>query len=621
MCGICGAVYVSGTGADAGGVARMAELLAHRGPDDAGLWQGADAALAHRRLSVLDPTPSGHQPWIGGQGRYVLSYNGEVYNFRALRHDLETLGWTFHTQCDTEVLAAALETWDVGALAKLNGMFAFAWYDTQERRLLLARDRLGIKPLFYAESNHGLVFASELDALRRGGLVRATLKPSALDAYLAYLYIPEPDTIYTEVQKLLPGAYLEWREGSLRLERYWQPHYAIDTRWTLDSAAEAYRALLEDAVRLQCVSDVPLGAFLSGGLDSSSVVGQLSRVLDRPVKTFTIGFDDTQADELHYARIAARHFGTDHTEEILRPDLINLLPGLVRHFGEPFADSSALPMWLVARVARAQVTTVLSGDGGDELFAGYSWAHANWFVYRYRRVPGPLRAMAGALFERLPASPRAEKLRRFHGDAALDPHEGFRRRLTCFPAAERARIFRAEFAERLALGPDRFLEVAGGAAGLSEEDWMLYQDTCMYLPGDILAKVDRMTMAHALEARVPLLDHRIVEFAATVPFALKYDGRRSKRVAKHALRGLLPPELLRQRKRGFAIPIDRWFRESLGKHFEEAVLTPTARCGEILNVSALREILDRHRSGKEHYGHRLWAVLVLEHWLREQAAQ
>ena len=555
MCGICGLVHaLPETRADLEALDRMNAALAHRGPDDQGTWHGGHAALGHRRLSILDPTPAGHQPWLSPDGRRALVYNGEIYNFRELAKELMCAGRRFRTECDTEVLMAALEQWGDEAVTRLNGMFVFAYYDADKRRTLLVRDRLGIKPLFYTLQNGCLGFASELDALRQSRCFDLSIRPEALDAYLAYLYIPEPDTIYRNVFQVRPGEKVVFENGTLRTKRYWRLEYDIDPAWTLDTAAEAYRNLLEDAVRLRRVSDVPLGAFLSGGLDSSSVVGMLSNLSDRKVKTFSIGFDDAEADELAYARIAARHFATDHTEEILHPDMAELLPRLVRHFGEPFADSSALPTWLVSQVARREVTVALSGDGGDELLAGYRWLHMNCHVARYRRVPKALRQGADCLLRALPDSPRVRQFQRFSHDSFLDALESFRRRQTCFTPENRAMLYAPEFAETLPVSPeDRYIEHAAAAPG-DPQNAMLYQDTMMYLPGDILAKVDRMSMAHALEARVPLLDYRLVEFAATVPFHLKYDGHTSKRLAKHAMRGFLPPELLTQRKRGFAIP-------------------------------------------------------------------
>ncbi len=618
MCGIGGFIHLDPERpANPGVLENLQAALAHRGPDDAGMWHQGPAGLAHRRLSILDPTPAGHQPMQSADGRFVVSFNGELYNFRELRAELAALGAKFLTQCDTEVLLEAHRRWGDRAVQRFNGMFAYALYDTERRRLLLVRDRLGIKPLFYTRHNGTFAFASELNALRRAGFIPGELNPAALDAFFAYLYIPAPDTAFKDVFKLLPGEQLVVEDGVVSRERYWRLEYAVDPGWRLETAAEAWRALLEDAVRLQQVSDVPLGAFLSGGLDSSAVVGMLARQSARPIKTFSIGFDDAHADELRYARIAAARFATDHTECMLRPEMADLAARFSAHFGEPFADSSALPTWLVSQVARQSVTVALSGDGGDELFAGYSWAHRNLQVAQYRRVPYALRRLAQAGLDCLPESPRFNKLRRFHADSFLSPQESFRRRLTCLAPDVRAGLYTPEFQAAVNAGPlDRYAEHYARAAGLGEADRMLYVDTSMYLPDDILTKVDRMSMAHGLEVRVPLLDHRAVEFAATVPFALKCAAGVSKRLAKHALRGLLPPELLAQRKQGFAVPIQRWFREALCGHFREAVLGAQARCVSHLKRDSLEVLLTRHVSGREDLGHALWSVLIFEHWLR-----
>ena len=369
-------------------------------------------------------------------------------------------------------------------------------------------------------------------------------------------------------------------------------------------------------MRLQRVSDVPLGGFLSGGVDSSCVVAMLAGMSDRPIKTFTIGFGDRAADETAHARRVAERFATDHTEEILAPNMTDVAAGLALHFGEPFADSSAVPTWLVSRLARRQVTVALSGDGGDELFAGYTWAHRSLAVARYRAVPAPLRHLVACALRAVPSSPLIGKLRRFSDESFMALREGFRRRETCFDVSFRAALYSPMLAQGVAhAAVDRFAQWAD-VGPESFREWMLYQDTVMYLPDDILTKVDRMSMAHSLEARVPLLDHRLVEFAATLPFGLKYSGGISKRVVKHALRDLLPPETLQQRKQGFGIPIHRWFREDLGAAFKADVLREGARCKRLLKAASIQSLFDAHAAGRENHGHHLWTLLMLEYWMR-----
>lgn len=617
MCGICGLAFAdTALRVDESTVAAMNNAMNHRGPDDAGVWHGGHVALAMRRLSIIDLF-NGHQPMMNDDGSVVIVFNGEIYNFADVRADLEKQGHAFRTMSDTEVILHGYEQYGDDVLRHLNGMFAFAVYDAKHERLLLARDRVGIKPLFYTVRNNTLAFSSELDSLLRSALVSGALNLSALDAYFTFLYIPAPDTVFRDVYQLRPGEKLVFHKGEIKTERYWSLKFQPTASWTLDSAAETYMELLEDAVRLQRVSDVPLGAFLSGGIDSTSVVGMLSLMTPVPIKTFTIGFDDAHADELRYARIAARHFGTDHTEEILRPNMVDVAAGLMRHFGQPFADSSAVPTWLVSKVARKQVTVALSGDGGDELFAGYTWAHMTRRVGQYARLPLVLRFALDAALRLAPHIPRVEKLRRFSRDSFLPPLERFRRRLTCFSSEERAALYAPGFANGVAAHTvDRFMEHADSACSISDDDLMLYQDFGMYLPDDILTKVDRMSMAHGLEARVPILDHRLVEFAATVPFELKFNGRVAKRLVKRGIANMTPPELLRQRKQGFAIPIQRWFRDELRNHFEDIALGDSARNSEFLNPHAVKRLFAIHTNGKENYGHHLWAILMFEHWLR-----
>lgn len=617
MCGICGIAHTARTQhVDRARLRHMNKALQHRGPDDAGAWFGGHVGLAMRRLSVIDLF-RGKQPLMNEEGSIILVYNGEIYNYRELRHDLETRGHVFRTLSDTEVVLRAYEEHGDDALHRLNGMFAFALYDARHDRLLLARDRVGIKPLFYSFRNNVLVFASELDAIMRSGMVRGALNPSAIEAYFSFLYVPGPDTIYRDVHKLMPGHKLVLQRGTMRIEPYWQLELKPDENWTVEAASERYIELLTDAVRAQCVSEVPLGAFLSGGLDSCSVVAMMHVTSAAPVKTFTIGFDDAHLDEIRYARLAAQHFETEHTEEILRPDMVDTAPYLARFFGEPFADSSALPMWLVSQVARREVTVALSGDGGDELFAGYTWLHMTEHVQRYQRMPRPLRAAAHGLLRALPRSARINKLRRFSGDSFLSPLEVFRRRQTTFDRDARARLFGPELAAAIAEeSRDRYQERLDALPDLPPLQKMLLLDFSVYLPDDILTKVDRMSMAHSLEARVPLLDNSIVDFAATLPPSMKLNGRISKFIVKKAVGPIMPPELMKQRKQGFAIPIQRWFRDDLREHFVQAVLSHESRNSALLNRRCIRAVYDEHIQQYDDRGHQLWAILMFEHWLR-----
>lgn len=595
-------------------VDRMSAGIVHRGPDDSGTFLKGPCILAARRLSVID-VEHGHQPMASADERYALAFNGEIYNAPALREELQQRGHTFRTRCDTEVLLAACIEWGDAAAERLNGMFAFAFYDAEQARLLLVRDRMGIKPLYVVEREGDLYFASELDALLRAGVVSGAIDAASLDAYFTYLYVPGPETIFQEVTQVNPGEQFVWQAGRATRRSYWRPEYTVDDAWSLDTAAEEYMDLLCDSVRLQRVSDVPLGAFLSGGMDSASVVAALAEA--GPVETFTIGFRDPAADERAYAEAVADRFGTRHTSEVMEPDLVDLLPRLVPHFGQPFADSSAVPTYLVSKLARESVTVALSGDGGDELFAGYTWLHMTYRARAGRRVPAPLRRLAGTVAAMGETSPVMGKIQRFVHDTFASEIEVFRRRQTCFGAEERARLYN--------MGPTRAIQRAARdrfqghwdeAEGISDDDRMLRQDLRMYLPDDVLTKVDRMSMAASLEVRVPLLDHRIVEFASTLPFALKYDGGVSKRVAKHAFRNILPEVVLKQRKRGFSIPVDQWFRGPLRAYFKEAVLATDSEVRAWLDPLEIGRLWEAHQTGRRNYGHRLWCLLAFELWLR-----
>jgi len=618
MCGICGIAHEDASrAADTAALDAMTRALFHRGPDDGGTWVRRNVGLGARRLSVID-VAHGHQPMANEDESCAIVFNGEIYNADELRKDLEALGHRFRTRCDTEVVLRAYEAWEEAAVQRFNGMFAFAVWDARRERLYIARDRVGIKPLVYTERGGAFAFSSELDSLVRSGLVSGAISPAALDAYLTYLYVPHPDTIYQGVHTLGPGEALIWQRGRLRREVYWRPQMRPVRSWRLGAATEAYAALLHDAVRRQRVSDVPLGAFLSGGIDSTSVVAFLAEAGGSRTKTFTIGFEDADADERKFARLAAETFGTEHIEAVAAPDAAAMSGELIQHFGEPFADSSAIPTYMVSKLAREHVTVALSGDGGDELFAGYSWLHMTRKVAGYARWPRALRSLVGAGLHLAPRTAWWDKVRRFSADAALPPMERFRRRHTCFTAAQRAELYApAAGAAVRAAAEDRFRAHWDESSGADDNDRMLHQDLRMYLPDDVLTKVDRMSMAVSLEVRVPLLDHRIVEFAATLPFGMKYNSGESKRIMKRALRDKVPPALLAQRKRGFAVPVHRWFRDGAAAGLlEDLALAPGARLASYVEPRTVRTLLDAHRAGRGDYGHHLWALLMLEQWLR-----
>jgi len=620
MCGICGQyVHEIPAGPNQDAIRRMTKALIHRGPDDEGLWSNEHVGLAARRLSIQD-VESGHQPMVSKDGQWSLALNGEIYNTQVLRKDLEAGGVTCKTRCDTEVAVEAFARWGEGALDRFNGMFAIAAYHLDSNTLLLARDRMGIKPLFYSEVSGGVLFSSELKSLMESEIVLRDIDYDSVDAFLAYQYIPAPSTIYRGAKKLLPGHVLRVHGKKTELRRYWSIDYSTDKSWTLDSASERFWEILTDSVKIRLLSDVPLGAFLSGGIDSSAVVAAMSEVSSDPIKTFSIGFEDAASNELPYARVVAEHFGTDHTEEILNPNWQSIFPSLLDHFGEPFGDSSALPMYLVSKTARESVTVALSGDGGDENWAGYSWTHMNDRVNSYRAIPSSLRRLIGLGMNVMPDRPFWKKVRRYNNDSFLNYRESFRRRQLTFDDEQRTQLFNPFILDSLVSSTKiRYEAWMDGEWEGTDQNWMLAQDTHRYLPDDILTKVDRMSMAVSLEARVPLLDHRMVEFAATVPYVLKYADGKSKRIPKNALKGKVPDTILGQRKQGFSIPVNRWFREDWKTLFTDCCLSEASCLFSIANTRYIESLFQEHQNGQEDHGHRLWSLLVLEQWLQSNS--
>jgi len=628
MCGIAG--FVGGGGAPAGAGAervlgRMCEVIAHRGPDDQGTAVIGQAALGMRRLSIID-LAGGRQPMAGCSGRFTVVFNGEVYNFADLRRELEARGHVFRTHSDTEAVVHAYEEYGAACVERLRGMFAFAVWDSEERELFVARDRAGKKPLYYTLTRGGsLVFGSELKSLLEHPEVGREVDPAALDAYLTFGYVPDPLSVFRGVWKLPPGSRLTFRPGGEpRVGRYWDFPYGEDGGGrpaTEGELIEELRALLDEAVRVRLVADVPLGAFLSGGIDSSTVVGLMARHSSRPVKTFSIGFREDSFDELSYARLAARHFSTEHHEFVVTPEVCHLVDDLVRHFDEPFADSSALPTYVVSKMAREHVTVALSGDGGDELFAGYTRYGVDRRREKFARLPRLVRSgVMAPLSRRLPHGAPG---RNFINNVALDPLDRYLDSLSVFNQLGRPALYSAAF--RAALGGGEgafgaFREVAAGSPSGDPLDRLLYLDSKTYLPGDILVKVDRMTMAASLEARVPLLDHKLIEFVCRrVPAALKFDGAETKAIFKRAVRGLVPDELLDRPKQGFGVPIEKWINRELRDRMRETLLERRTRERGYFEPSYVELLLDEHARGRRDHSMRLWALFVLELWHRSYA--
>jgi asparagine synthase (glutamine-hydrolysing) len=632
MCGIAGIVDLQGRSVEPSLVRRLCNVLAHRGPDDEGYHITGPVGLGQRRLAILD-LAGGRQPMSNEDGTVWVTFNGEIYNFHELRERLGGLGHRFATGSDTEAIVHAYEEYGPECAKELRGMFAFALWDQAGQTLLLARDRVGKKPLFHAEVDGQRVFASELQALlQHPGLVRE-LDWAALDEYLTYGYVPAPKTIFRGIHKLPPAHWLTLklpRDGSgspeIHVERYWQLAYEPKLRLSEEDAAEGLLEVLKEAVRLRMIADVPLGALLSGGIDSSIVVALMSQLSDRPVKTFSIGFDDQEFNELPHARRVAERCGTEHHELIVRPKALEVLPTLVRHYGEPYADSSAIPSYYVAKLTREHVKVALNGDGGDECFAGYERYAGGLAADRYGRIPAAVRRLAIEPLSRLipaggPRRSRLRQARRFLEVAGQPAAQRYLRWIGYVPTAQKAALYSADFQDQLAghQAESWLLEVWEQltAAGLGPLDTMLALDVESYLPYDLLVKMDIATMANSLEARSPFLDHQVMEFCARLPESYKLRGMRLKHLLKKAGAGLLPPETLARRKMGFGVPVANWMRGELRSWTEDLLLSPRALKRGYFQPEALRQLVDRHLEGREDRSFQLWALLWLELWHQE----
>jgi asparagine synthase (glutamine-hydrolysing) len=632
MCGIAGIVDLKGGRPPRPLLERLCARLVHRGPDEEGYYQGCNAALAQRRLSIIDLS-GGRQPLANEDGSVWVTFNGEIYNFHDLRSGLERQGHRFATRSDTEVIVHAYEQYGVECLKQFRGMFAFALWDEKAHALLLARDRVGKKPLFYAEADGQFVFASELQALVQHPAVRRELDPTAIDDYLTYGYIPSPKTPFRGVFKLPPAHYLTLRatpDGSarpdLRVARYWQLEFT--PKWDLreEEAAQGLREVLTEAVRLRLIADVPLGALLSGGIDSSLVVALMSRLSGRAVKTFSIGFEEEDFNELPYARQVARRYGTDHHELVVRPRALDILPTLVRHYGEPYADSSAIPSYYVAKLTRQHVKVALNGDGGDECLAGYERYLASTLAERYQRVPwvlrrGVIEPLAALAPEALLLPRRLRQAKRLLQSAARPFAQRYLGWVTYLKPEQKQDLYTPEFRERLA-GYEGAAWLRGQLeapppAGGNQLDVLLAADVQSYLPDDLLVKMDIASMANSLEARSPFLDHKVMEFCARLPGRYKVRGATLKYLLRRVGRGLLPPANLRRRKMGFGVPVGRWMRRELRPLLEDALFSPRSFLRGYFRAEPLRRIMQGHQDGRQDSSYLLWALLWLELWHRD----
>jgi asparagine synthase (glutamine-hydrolysing) len=604
----------------------MCDTIVHRGPDDEGHFVSGSVGLGMRRLSIIDPA-GGKQPVCNEDATIRVVSNGEIYNYRELRSELEAQGHSFRSRSDTEVIVHAFEEYGEACLDKLRGMFAFALWDARHQNLMLAVDRFGIKPLYYAINNEGIVFASELQCLLACGTVTGEIDYSGLAQYFTLGYIPAPDTIFRVVRKLAPGYRLQWTPTAGPLvESYWDwPRNDVEHRRPSVLVRHELREALKDAVRSHLVSDVPLGVFLSGGIDSSTVVALMSELSAEPVKTFTIGFDDREHDESNRALLVAHRFRTDHHQFMVEPEMVDALPRIVAHFAEPFADSSALPTYYVSKMARQYVKVALSGDGGDELFLGYTVFRGLELARYVQSLPIFARRAISAIPTLLPhiASPvwndRIQSWSKRVADSMLPVEQAYRSKSTMVRLSTLWPLLSPNLQEQLkGRDPYRAMDdcLAHWLPGSNVHplERFLYLGLRIALAGDMLVKVDRMSMANSLEVRVPLLDHVLAEYVATIPIEQRFPHWRLKGLLKDTMADTLPPKILHQRKHGFTVPLAKWFRGDLAAFAADVLLSSNARERGWWNMDAMEAVLEGHRKGAHNLGIVIWSLLILELW-------
>jgi asparagine synthase (glutamine-hydrolysing) len=618
MCGIAGIADVTGRPVDGRLLRAMTTVQAHRGPDGDGFVYRGPVGLGHRRLAIID-LATGDQPMANEDGSVWIVFNGEIYNFRELRRDLEAKGATFRTTSDTEVILRAYEAEGPDCVRLLRGMFAFAILDERTRRLFLARDRAGIKPLVYSWNGQRLIFASELKGILEDPAFPRTLDRNGLGDYLTHHYVPAPRTIFSAARKLPPAStlLLSLDGGAPVVSRYWSLRFAPAGATTEAEWVEGLRDRLDSAVRSHMVSDVPIGAFLSGGVDSSTVVALMARASSSPIRTFAIGFQESGFDELDYARQVATRYGTEHHEYVVTPKALEVLPKLVWHFDEPFADSSAIPTYYVSQITRQHVTVALSGDGGDENFAGYRrYARALELRTRNSGVTGLLRPLIALTARLLPVGAPGQAYASLLAAAGVEQYF----RLVTYERAETLRRLLCEELRGLADSAADATLFSRLEAEIGSTDYVsaLQQiDIRTYLPDDILTKVDRVSMAVSLEARVPLLDHVLMEYVATVPSSLKLRAGTGKYLLKRAMADYLPAEILDRRKMGFGVPLGAWLRGELRDYAHDVLLSKAARERGVFRISEVERLLRVHDSGRRDWSARLWALMCFELWMRE----
>jgi len=621
MCGICGKVDFSGEYISEKLIKDMCNTLIHRGPDEEGVYINGNVGLGQRRLSIIDLTSEASPPLSNEDGSMWVVFNGEIYNHKELRKELKKKGHVFLTQTDTEVIVHLYEEYGIDFLQHLRGMFSIAIWDANINQLIAARDRVGKKPFFYYKSQKQFIFASEIKAIAVDPQV--TLEPNyaAIDSYMTSQYVPSPLSAFKDIHKLPAGHFLRISKDSFEVKRYWSPPAPEKSDATFDEAKRGLIELLEESVELRLGSDVPLGALLSGGIDSGLIVSIMSKFSSSPVNTFSIGFDEDDFNELPYAGLVAKKYGTKHHELIVKPNAAEVLQDLIWSFNEPFADPSAIPTYYVSRMAREHVTVALTGDGGDESFAGYShyaqalkWSRADF-------IPYPIRSMFfGSLkkgLELLPYSNGRARMIRGFGMLGSQFPDRYKMQLSRVKEQEKEMAYTSEFYSLInAAGKQDVVEDELATADISHLSWMMRHDQGHYLPDCLMVKSDVASMANSLELRAPFLDHKLIEYAATIPDKMKRKGGIGKIILKEIAKDLLPDKVLTKRKTGFSIPLDEWFRGELKTLMQDTLLDDSVRKRGIIDPSFMKAMVDQHLSGSRNWGTRLWSFICLELWFR-----
>jgi asparagine synthase (glutamine-hydrolysing) len=622
MCGIAGVVSITPF-PNAVGIEqtlhRMARLIAHRGPDGSDIWHDNHAGLAHTRLAIIDLSEAGRQPMHDVQGHYVLTYNGEIYNYRELRDELRAAGHHFRTETDSEVILNGYREWGKAVVDRLRGMFAFALWDEREKRLFMARDRVGQKPLFFARFGEVFLFGSEIKSILTWPGFPRKANLQALHQYMTYQYVMPPNSAFEGVEELPPAHTLTvMPDGQFRTRRYWQLPVPGQPRkgrtFNRAEAKEEIAAELEEAVRMRLISDVPLGAFLSGGIDSSVIVALMAKHSAGPVKTYSIGFDHDEFDERPYARAVAERYGTEHHEFVVEPDAMSVLPSLVWQFGQPFGDSSALPTYYVSALTRQHVTVALSGDGGDEIFLGYKRYLASKIEGQFRHAPAPVRHLISGLIKTArKGSPVLQKLHRLTRLSSASDSLRYEKWIAQFNSDQKAAIYGDSLTPFL---KNPAIDVLDGLFSIdtAPESRAAWVDFHTNLPSDLLAKVDITSMAHGLEARAPFLDHKLMDMAARIPASEHLKGWQLKSLLKDIARPLLPNDLIDRPKMGFGVPIKKWFREDLKDYLADHLLSQKARQRGMINSGVVERMIQQHVSGEAEHHYQLWTLLMMELW-------